>query len=216
MQKAEDFAYKHADKVVSLLPKASEYMQSRGMDPDKFVYIPNGIDVRAWQDEMDNLPNEYQNKLSKIRLEYQFIVGYAGGMGESNALEYLMQAAKLVPNIAIILVGSGIHKLKLIEDTKQLKNIFFLDAVKKTQVAKFLSNCDTLYIGWHNLPIYRFGICPNKLFDYMLAKKPVIHAVTAGNDLVQTSNCGVSVSAGNVVEIARAIKLMASLKKEEL
>ena len=49
----------------------------------------------------------------------------------------------------------------------------------------------------------------------MLAKKPVIHAVSAGNDLVQESNCGISVPAGDVAEIIRAIKLMSSLKSEE-
>ena len=216
MQKAEDFAYKNAYKVVSLLPKASEYMQSRGMLANKFAYIPNGVDVQEWHSEIDNLPNEHQNKLSKIHMEYKFIVGYAGGMGDSNALEYLMEAAKSLPEVAIVLVGNGVNRSKLIEETKFINNVFFLDAIKKSQVAKFLASCNVLYIGWHNLPIYRFGICPNKLFDYMLAKKPVVHAVSAGNDLVQESNCGISVSAGNVMEIVRAIKLMSGLKKEEL
>ena len=165
---------------------------------------------------MENLPNEHQNQLSKIRLKYKFMVGYAGGMGESNALEYLIKAAKLLPEIAIVLIGNGANKTKLQEESNNLDNVFFLDAVKKTQVARFLASCDVLYIGWHDLPIYRFGISPNKLFDYMLAKKPIIHSVTAGNDLVQTSNCGISVSAGDVSEIVRAIKLMSTFKKEEL
>jgi hypothetical protein len=44
------------------------------------------------------------------------------------------------------------------------------------------SQLDIAYIGWSCVPIYRFGIAPNKLMDYMMARRAVLHSVEAGND----------------------------------
>ncbi|HLX54893.1 MAG TPA: glycosyltransferase, partial [Aquella sp.] len=142
---------------------------------------------------------------------------------ESNALEYLISAAAKITRISetkigFVLVGEGTCKEQLIKRVQEenITNIYFLPAIKKAEVPDFLSRMDALYIGWHSLPIYRFGICPNKLFDYMLAAKPVIHSVTAGNDLVQEANCGITVPAEDVEAIAEAVIQIATMSKEKL
>lgn len=215
MQLAENYGYKNADKVVSLLPKACDYMIEHGMDADKFVYISNGVVVSDWLNSTKKIPNEHQILFAKLhQIENKFVIGYAGGMGESNALIYLLKAAELLKDkpIAFVLVGDGILKESLQDFIKinQLTNVYFMPAISKLQIPSFLSECDVLYIGWSNLPIYRFGICPNKLFDYMLSKKPIIHSVTAGNDLVEEADCGISVPAEDISAIAQAISIMSS------
>ena len=39
----------------------------------------------------------------------------------------------------------------------------------KAQIPALLAAIDIAYIGWQRVPIYRFGIAPNKLMDYMMA-----------------------------------------------
>jgi glycosyltransferase involved in cell wall biosynthesis len=56
-----------------------------------------------------------------------------------------------------------------------------------------------------NEPLFRFGISPNKLLDYMMAAKPVIQAINAGNDLVAESGCGISVPPDDADSLAEAI-----------
>src|SRR5699024_9084452 len=40
-QAAENYAYKHSDVVVSMLPKVHEYMTKKGLDLDKLYIVPN-------------------------------------------------------------------------------------------------------------------------------------------------------------------------------
>lgn len=219
MQWAENYGYRNADKVVSLLPKAREYMLEHGMSADKFVYIPNGVVVSDWLNSTKKIPNEHQNLFAK--LEGKFIIGYAGGMGDANALQYLLLAADKLRNdkqIVFVLVGDGPNKTDLMAQVKneKLENVYFMPAISKLQIPGFMERCNVMYIGWNKLPIYRFGICPNKLFDYMLACKPVVHSVTAGNDLVTDADCGLSVDAEDVDAIANAIKFLSTLKPDAL
>ena len=79
---------------------------------------------------------------------------------------------------------------------------------------------DILYNGWQNKPLYRYGVSPNKLLDYMLSGKPIVHAVASPNDLVADANCGISVPAEDCQAIAEAIQKLCSLtpaqREEEL
>ncbi|MFD1780019.1 glycosyltransferase family 4 protein [Fredinandcohnia salidurans] len=209
MQKGENDAYKKADKVVSLLPKAKEHMINHGMDPEKFEFLPNGIVTEDWENANEQIPNEHIELISKLKNEGSFLIGYAGGQGISNALEYLLDVAKIMQDkpISFVLVGKGAERDALIQKSKDmgLTNIHFLPVINKNAIPDFLSRMDALYIGWRRSSLYRFGVSPNKLLDYMMAAKPIIHSIEAGNDLVKEANCGISVAPEDPVLIADAI-----------
>jgi glycosyltransferase involved in cell wall biosynthesis len=65
------------------------------------------------------------------------------------------------------------------------------------------------------VPIYRFGIAPNKLMDYMMAGCAVLHSVQAGNDPVAESGCGLTVAPESPVAVAEGLKHLAALPAEE-
>lgn len=209
MQRAENDAYASADKVVSMLPKAFEHMTSHGMAPEKFIYIPNGIDIDEWTSHVESLPHAHLKVLEDLKYKDRFIVGYAGGHGLSNALDTFVACASLVTSKAatLVLVGQGPEKIQLesMATRHGHDNIRFLDPVPKRAIPSLLEQMDVLFLGWKRQPLYRFGISPNKLMDYMMAGKPVIHAVEAGNDLVAESGCGLSIEPENPVAIANAI-----------
>ena len=110
-------------------------------------------------------------------------------------------------NIAFIIVGIGPEKDRLVERQRAegISNLFFLDAVTKGHIPSMLSLFDLLYIGWKPHSLYRFGIAPNKLIDYMMAGKPIIHANNASNDLVGIADCGLSIEPDNVDQVNEAI-----------
>ncbi|MFD2270333.1 glycosyltransferase [Undibacterium arcticum] len=67
VQAAEDYAYRHADVVISMLPKVQEYMQSRGLAPHKLHIVPNGIDPTEWLADGPVLQGEADEVLSRIK-----------------------------------------------------------------------------------------------------------------------------------------------------
>lgn len=220
LQWAENYAYKNADSVISLLPGAKRHMLNHGLKSNKFHVVPSGIDLAEWESNHDKLPTStHQSTFNKLKAQGKFIVGYAGSHGKANALDQLVDAAKIIGNspFHFVFVGDGPEKNRLISkvQTFLLKNVTFLPSVSKSTVPALLAEMDALYLGWLNRPIYRFGINPNKLFDYMMAGKPIIHSCSASNDLVAKARAGISVEAENPHAIAKAIRTLATMTTEQ-
>ena len=215
---AERYAYRHSNKVISILPNTLGHMINAGLkSPDKFSYIPNGIAAQDW-DNMEEMPGEYIRLFNKFKQENKFVVCYCGGHAVSNALDTLIDAAdelKHNENIQIVLVGKGSEKEYLIKkaESKCLTNVHFLPPVKKTQVPRLLARADALYIGAAPCSLYRYGISMNKVYDYMMAAKPILYGIEASNNEVEEAQCGLSIPPGNPLRLAQAIMELSSMEE---
>ncbi len=212
----ENFSYKKSDKVVSVLPNAFEHMKDHGLTEEKYVSIPNGIDL----EEVENISPLPEETLAKIPRD-KFIVTYAGKFGISNNLTSVLEAAETLKNnekILFLLVGNGPEKenyLKIISD-KGLSNVLILDPVPKSSVQSLLAISNVCYIGLTKSPLFRFGVSPNKLFDYLYSGKPIIYAIEAANDIVSEAKCGISIRSENADEIVKAVETLYGKTPEEL
>lgn len=206
---AEDFAYRNSDKVVSVLSGSGPYMESRGMEASKFVHIPNGIDPLEWETCRTRLPGEHADLLARLRSEGRFVVAYCGSHGLAMDLDTLVQTASLLRNeaLTVVLVGQGPEKerLQAIASVENLNNVVFLPPVPKGSMPDLLTSMDALYIGLRKSPLFKFGVSSNKLLDYMMAARPVIHAVESADDIVAESGCGISISPESASELAQAL-----------
>ncbi|HDU8569217.1 TPA: glycosyltransferase family 4 protein [Morganella morganii] len=220
-QFSENYAYKHCDAVVSMLPNVQEHTSRHGLLPTKLHIVTNGIVETDWnQDRITEIPKSLDEKLIELKRNNKKIIGYAGSLGKPNAMNYLIDAASKMKDESqfhFIIVGSGLEKSNLLKKTKELNlnNVDFFDSIDKTSIPSLLERFDIAYIGWNKSNIYRFGIAPNKLFDYMMAKCIILHSVSAGNDLVKDAECGLSVEAENPDKIRDAIHKLSNLSIEE-
>lgn len=219
MQLAENFAYRVSDRVVSMLPKAGSYMLEHGMAKHKFAYLPNGIDAAEWQNGKKTLPQEHSKALSILNQKGHFVVGYAGSHGLANELHTLIETASLLQGypVAFVLTGHGPEKAALQKKALGLglTNTLFLPPVPRACIPELLSFMDALFIGYWKKPMYRFGVSPNKLMDYMMAAKPVIQSIEAGNDPVAESGCGFSVPPEDPAAIAGAVMRLMQMNSAE-
>ena len=220
MQSAENYCYKHSDYVVSLLPCSKEHMVEHGLKPEKFVCIPNGIVKADWEKPMSD-PPVYFDKLKKYHDEGYFLIGYTGAHGIANALDSFVEAGEKLRDkkIKLLLIGPGPERERLVQKVIDMNlgdTVELLEPVKRGQVPELLSQMDALYVGLQRQPLFRFGVSPNKLMDYMMAAKPVIFAIEAGNDMVADADCGISIPPEDSSAIAEAAIKLSSLSKEEL
>ena len=162
--------------------------------------------------------SSYKKLFISLKNENKFIIGYSGGHAISNALEFIVEAANLLvdhENIVFIFIGDGTEKERLKKQSFN-SNLYFLDSIPKDSIPNFLKQCDILILSWHKSSLYKYGISPNKIFDYMMAEKPIIHPVQAGNDPVKQAGAGVSVEPENPQAIIDAILKINSLSSSEL
>lgn len=218
-QAAEDAAYRDADVVVSMLPKVHDYMASRGLALHKLHIVPNGITLDEWAGDPPPLRDDVAQAIAAAWALDQTVVGYAGSMGLPNALDTLLDAAALLrgQSIGVVAVGDGHERARLQQrlQAEGLSQVHFLPPIPKAQVPALLAAVDIAYIGWQRVPIYRFGIAPNKLMDYMMAGCAVLHSVEAGNDPVAESGCGLTVAPQSADAVAAGLRQLAALSADE-
>lgn len=216
MQIAENSAYKHCDKCVALLPYSKKYMERHGLEPDKFVNIQNGVVEEEWENSK-LVPSEHKAFFDNHKDD--FIVGYFGGHAPSNNLGNIIDTAKLVKDekIIFVLVGNGMEKENLIKRkvNEHIDNLFFLDQVDKKAIPNLLTYFDCSIMTGNPSPLYRFGLCMNKMYDSMMGGKPIICAISAPRTLVEKYNCGLQVSSAEPRDMKDAVLKMKSLSLEE-
>lgn len=208
----EKFGYRNSDYVVSLLPNAHEHIYRISKNMDKIKIIPNGISEDLLK--VEPLPDE----VIKLIPKNKFIIGYTGTISLANALEFLVDAARLCMNekdIYFVLVGSGYLKKKLQESCKDLNNIVFIPKIKKDQVQEILSLFDVCFIGRNDTPLFNHGVSSNKYFDYMLSCKPIIVSSNRIKDPVELSGCGLIVKPESAEAIKEGLMQLFNMSKQE-
>lgn len=218
MQFAEDHAYKKSDVVVSLLPHAKDYMTEHGMKPDHFRYIPNGVVINEW-DTTREVPSEHREAFDKLKAEGKFIIGYFGSHELSYGLYNLLDVTKQLndENIHLVMVGKGKLKDELISYAKKnaIDNVTFLPPVEKRIIPAIIDKFDAIFIGTIESPLYRFGICMNKMFDSMMAAKPIVMAITTPSTPVSESGCGIITKSCDNDAIKAAIRKIQAMSEDE-
>ncbi len=213
----ELFLFKRADSIISPLPRISEYVAMRLGDISKVTVIPNGVDL-AFADEC-------QSRASPLPCSRQgFTFLYAGAMGNGNDIRTLLlgfnefQRRNPAVDAGLRLVGSGSLKAQFESLARELavRNVEFFDSVPKRDVYSVLRSADVLVITVpHNPDLYRFGVCANKMFDYLASGRVMISANSAEGDPVRVSGGGVNVPSGNPALLADAMSWAVGLGPAE-
>nr|ADT71682.1 glycosyl transferase group 1 [uncultured organism] len=113
----ERYLYKRADKIITLLPDAYQYI-AKFTNRDKIEWISNGVDIN------NIIYTEATNSNKK------FTILYTGAIGEANNLIDLVLVAHQLKNekeIVFKIVGNGPQKAYLLDEVKKLKDYQYIN-----------------------------------------------------------------------------------------
>ncbi|MBV9300504.1 MAG: glycosyltransferase family 4 protein [Acidobacteriaceae bacterium] len=208
----ELFLFRKAEKIIMVWPKMDDYGVERHIPREKFVWIPQCVDVSRY----DSL-RPYDGRASD-----PFTIMYLGGHVSANAIEVILRAARVLQaekfdHVRFVFVGDGHKKSDLIKMAKDLdlKNVEFWDVVPRNELPRVMNAADAFVLSMKNLPgLYKYGISWNKLSDYLVAGRPILLAGNPAYNPVTVANAGLGAPPEDPEALAQAVKELIHLSPE--
>ncbi|MBS0273126.1 MAG: glycosyltransferase family 4 protein [Proteobacteria bacterium] len=153
----------------------SEYTRQKylalGIPPDKLVCVHNGFEPRRFRS-----PLSLENAKQAIGVSPATkTVVYTGRINRKKGLSLILEAAKRLPDILFILVGSyGDGPIETV--AKDIPNIRIVPWQPEEAVSRYVFAADILLIPPSSQPLAEFGstVLPLKLFSYMASGRPIL------------------------------------------
>ncbi len=181
---------------------------SRRFNLKNIHWLPNGVNIDFY--------NPKQIKLGDFREKNGFnhddlLFFYGGIIGHAQGLEVVLKAAQIVgehQKIKFIIQGSGpqLHKLKELKESLALQNVYFFDAVNKSQMPSVLKAVDIALVPLKKLPLFE-GAIPSKVFEALSMEVPLLLGVDgeAKHHFIDTAQAGWFFEPGNFNQLADVI-----------
>lgn len=211
--------YKNSDKVLTSSRSFDQSILQYGEYKDKIIYFPQ------WSDGAVNssssifiLPDE----LHKLSEENNFIIMFAGAVGEAHGMECNMQAAlktKEYKNIKWVIVGDGrrLEWVRSFVKEHSLDNtVLTLGRFPSETMPQFFEKADVMLVSLTDSPLFNM-YSPAKIASYMAAGRPIIAVLNGeGAEVIKTAECGWNIKAGNADELAKLVVTLSEINKSEL
>lgn len=212
LRRIADYLYRRADRIIVFTERNRDAIRARGVPDERFAYVPNSVDLERFAVDAP----------ARLDVPDDAIVAvYAGAHGPANDLDTALEAAERLRGqspVHLLLVGDGTEKQRLRASAAErgLDNVTFLDPVPKQQIPALFSRCHIGLLTLKDLPLFRYGVSPNKLFDYLAAGLPVVTNV--GGDcahIVTEAGAGFVAEPGSAEALAGALERAARANPDE-
>lgn len=159
------FTARSSDALTTATQGLLEYFTAR---PARSRVIPNGVTDEVLAALEPTNPGA-RAPGSRPQVVYSGLFGYNQGLGT------LVEAAKLLPEADVTLVGDGPEKGALVAQAAGASNVSFLPYQPFAELGRIYQQADVLVAHVRRDPVHRWAQ-PAKLWEYMASGRPVVHA----------------------------------------
>ncbi len=219
--RVERFCYAQASRIITVPPHADRRVAEVGQDPDKCVHIPNATTLDSVS------PDPLPPSLDAIfdRIGERDVLLYAGAQGVANGLGTLLSALERLrttdratyDRLAVVLIGGGGEHDRLVRLAGELDlaNVHFHAPIDKAVVPSALDRADFCLVSVADSSVYEYGMSPNKLFDYLWAKRPVLLSSRLADTPVNEANAGRCFVPGSIESLAAELRALVQTPQAE-
>ena len=217
--------YKWSDKILMSSNSFRDSICKYGKYEDKLIYYPQWADGDSANMSNMNLADILGRSGVSVETvfdEKNFIIMFAGAVGEAHGMECNMQAALLTKehkDIKWVIIGDG-RRLEWvrqfvvengIEDT-----VFTLGRFPSETMPWFFAQADVMLVSLADSPLFNL-YAPAKISSYMASARPIIACLNGeGGEVVQTAECGWTVKAGDAEGLANLVIELSQMDKSIL
>lgn len=211
--------YKNSDKILTSSKSFDQSILKYGDYKDKVIYYPQ------WSDGASNasgLNFALPEKLQELSSNGDFIVMFAGAVGEAHGMECNMQAAlktKEYKNIKWVIVGDG-RRLdwvrSFVKENGLEETVITLGRFPSETMPLFFEKADVMLVSLTDSPLFNM-YSPAKIASYMAAERPIIAALNGeGGEVIRAAECGWNVKAGDSDSLAKLVIALSQTERQEL
>lgn len=211
MRIVEKLLYRKAERIISVLPYAHEYIVKQGVPSKKIVWLPNGIDLSQYE-----VTKTYDGGSRET-----FTLMYIGGFASYHGIEVILEAARILETkcdktLKFVLIGDGPERHRMIRLSQEMKlgNVEFRGLLPKSKIPSALGGADACIAVLRKMNVLKYGINPNKLFDYLASGRPILFAIESRNNPVAEAGAGLSVPAEDPEALSDAIIKLIAMQKQ--
>ena len=219
LYRGEKWIYEKSDALVFTWEGAYDYIVERGWDKsiprEKAHYINNGVDLALF----DENRGRFRADDPALDDPSVFKAVCAGSVRRVNNIGLLLYAAKELKDLRIRLLiygdGDELDALRRRVADEGIRNVDLRGRVEKKYIPSVISRADLNLLHYEMTPLLRFGLSPNKLFEYLAAGKPIFSTVRSPYSIVEKYRCGADTAGFTARELAEGIERIAALSEAE-
>jgi len=204
-----NLTYRRASAIAVTAPGMQTMLAQRGVPEEKLHLVPN------WADERIFRPSPPDPELS-ARITDDFVVMYAGNLGELQGLDVVLDAWDLLqdlPAARLVFVGSGVAEagLRSRAESLGLQRVSFAGQMPLDRMGGILAVGDVQLVCLRDRPLFRSTL-PSKIQGAFAAGRPVIASVPGdAARVVEESGAGIAVPPEDPAALAAAVREMYAL-----
>jgi glycosyltransferase involved in cell wall biosynthesis len=214
---------RYVDRAITVCEPIARSLELYGVKNTVLV-----MNCRSLED-YDSVPDRTVKVLrSKLQHDDECIVLYIGSLGSDRGLKDLIEAfrtpgqkkkgnGKKETGTRLVLGGTGVSEARIKKCIKGISSISWAGFVPGKQLVEYNLASDIMVVLFNPEKESQRVCLPNKLFEAMAAKKPII--VCEGTEaarIVEKEGCGVVVPYGDGKALRNAIDKLAGDKKLRL